>query len=901
MPQQTPSGSNSATPSSASTGSTGSDSASPLSASPLTEGPVSEGPVSATARNQVPHQEHWQRIDKALADALEQPAEKQLPFLEEALKESPEALASAKKLLAQSEAAERLFAQSPNAHWQSFGAGTRLGPWQLVRQLGAGGMGVVWLARRVDGEVEMQAAIKLLPPSLAGPLGADAQFRQRFLQEKQILAKLQHPHIARLLEASTSKTEIAHFVMEYVEGQPLLVYCQGRPLAEKLALFQQICRALQYAHGLLVVHRDLKPQNILVTLDGEPKVLDFGIGKILKETAGDGSATMQSAFSLDYASPEQIAAAPVGTATDIYSLGLLLYEMVTGVRARRMQGQAMEIAAKEITRYVAPPHPELPEDLLAIVRKASHADAGLRYSTALALAEDVQRYGQGLPVQARRNTAARRAGLFLRRNWLPVAASFGLAALIIGLALQAWFAAVEANRNLETARQMQKLAEQQKSIAETERARAEAQSVRLQNSLLAESQQRQLALQMEAAANQQRQKAEANLRELLSIFGSVTQSARTDVSRLTGGLPAAIRLTEDSLNRLERLSVTGAARNSSLYLRAEAHERLAEFFGGANGNVGDPARSAKELRQANAIWQELHRADPGNPAVESRFLWSQYEAAFLSPRKAMSPAEFDSWEARFAALSNRWPNRRPALAAQARFYFRSSLDRSAGTDNSQNEFMRFSKAMAIFQKLADQKDPQLYEEDLRNLALTLKYLAGLRVTPDQERTPYAERACAIDRQRVALTPSNFQARMDLAFSLSSLADQYAKPKPKEAIALYRESALLRREAARLDPTNAFVLRSQVYPHRFWCWNSQRIGDWKSLEEAVASYEAAAAIAKPPLTPQQQQELLYFKGKLLLEKQDVSGACALFARISPATLEKNEELAAGLKADQVRCQ
>ena len=158
--------------------------------------------------------------------------------------------------------------------------------------------------------------------------------------EKQILARLQHPNIARLLDASAGVGDTPNFVMEYIEGVPLMEYLQ-RNGVERLALFLKICEAVQYAHANLVIHRDLKPQNILVNEVGEPKLLDFGIGKILNDPAGDASITLRRSFSLDYASPEQIRGGVISTATDVYSLGLILFEMLTGVRARRWNDKAL--------------------------------------------------------------------------------------------------------------------------------------------------------------------------------------------------------------------------------------------------------------------------------------------------------------------------------------------------------------------------------------------------------------------------------------------------------------------------------------------------------------------------------------------------------------------------------
>src|SRR5580692_6109456 len=198
------------------------------------------------------------------------------------------------------------------------------GPYELVRMLGQGGMGSVHLAQRKDGEVDLLVAVKLIR-------GADATrtFRERFLRERQILASLNHPGITRLLDAGHTRSGQPYLVMEYVDGTPIDVYCHNLPFEAKLRLFLLVCDAIAYLHRNLVIHRDLKPSNILVELSGAPKVLDFGIAKFLDE-AGDGNVTKERMLTPDFASPEQVKGTAKTTATDIYSLGAVLYDMLTG-------------------------------------------------------------------------------------------------------------------------------------------------------------------------------------------------------------------------------------------------------------------------------------------------------------------------------------------------------------------------------------------------------------------------------------------------------------------------------------------------------------------------------------------------------------------------------------------
>jgi hypothetical protein len=317
-------------------------------------------------------------------------------------------------------------------------AGRRFGAWQTARLLARGGMGEVWLARRADGEHEQQAALKILSPYLASPDAVD-----RFRRERQLLARLEHPNIARLLDGGMSAQGEPYLVMEYVEGVRLDRYCEERGLSvrERLQLFLKVCAAVNAAHQYFVVHRDLKPSNILVTADGEPKLLDFGIAKLIDSEAGlEQTATANIFLTPMYASPEILRGHPATVASDIYSLGLVLYELLAGRRpfdASKLSPVALIEAVTE--RDVPPPSsvaaaalaPALAGDLDAIALKALAKNPEERYASAAELAEDIRRYLSGQPVLAVRATWTYVARKFIRRNRLAV----GLTTLaLVGLA-----------------------------------------------------------------------------------------------------------------------------------------------------------------------------------------------------------------------------------------------------------------------------------------------------------------------------------------------------------------------------------------------------------------------------------------------------------------------------------
>lgn len=332
-------------------------------------------------------------------------------------------------------------------------AGQRIGPWQLLRELGRGGMGVVWLAERADGAYARQVALKLPHRHLLENLNA-AGVRARFARERDILAALSHPHIARFYDAGVSDERQPWLALEAVDGLPITAWCRQRnlPLDARLALFDQVADAVAHAHGRLVAHRDLKPANVLVAADGQVKLLDFGIAKLLQAGESGGPAMEADSTVLtraqgvlatpQYAAPEQLTGGPVSVATDVYALGLMLFELLADRPA--FTGRRRDAALEE------PPQPSrsaatpalrraLAGDLDAIVAQALQPSPEARYASAAALADDLRRHRGHLPVRAHRLGAAARLARFVRRHRLPVALGSALAlALAVGVAGVLW-------------------------------------------------------------------------------------------------------------------------------------------------------------------------------------------------------------------------------------------------------------------------------------------------------------------------------------------------------------------------------------------------------------------------------------------------------------------------------
>lgn len=388
----------------------------------------------------------WQRVKELFEAAQAQPAECRARWLaaacdEQHICEEVESLLAAHESAGEfierppaEEIAEAVASLAPGSL-----AGQRVGPWRLVNEIGHGGMGTVWRGVRADGAFEKEVAIKLVSR------GLDTEVvLRRFQQERQILASLNHPHITALLDGGTTADGLPYFVMEYVDGQPITAYCSERvlPLRARLELFLAVCDAVEYAHRNRVLHRDLKPSNILVTADGVPKLLDFGIAKLLNEEREPGTTLTVGALPVltpEYASPEQVRSEPLSEPADVYSLGVLLYELVAGHRPYEFQTRSPE----EVATVVCQRDPVKPSaaagqaqskgDLDSIVMMALRKEPRFRYASVAALSLDLRSYLEGRPVRAVRQTLVYRTGKFLRRQRARMAAALLL--VLIGMAV----------------------------------------------------------------------------------------------------------------------------------------------------------------------------------------------------------------------------------------------------------------------------------------------------------------------------------------------------------------------------------------------------------------------------------------------------------------------------------
>ena len=441
-------------------------------------------------------QERWRKIKKLFGATLEQDAGQRASFLEEACAGDVELFKEVTALLsaheksggfletpASAEAAMLFDIRSDEAM-----TGRLIGPYKIIGQIGKGGMGAVYLASRADDQYQRQVAIKVVKP------GMDTEFIiQRFYTERQILANLDHPSIAKLLDGGSTEQGIPYLIMDYVEGIPIHDYCDAHRLTttDRLKLFVQVCSAVHYAHQNLVVHRDLKPSNILVNTDGTPKLLDFGIAKLTSSTSSvEQTATAMHIMTPDYASPEQVRGETITTATDIYSLGVLLYRLLSGHHPYRfasflphevarvileVQPEKPSAAVSQVqengqgeTKYALTPEdisatregtPEklkrrLTGDLDNITLKAMQKEPGRRYASVQQFSEDIRRHLNGHTVIARPDTIRYRASKFIQRHKLGALVAAFIFLLLIGGVLAIFHQARVARMEAEKAQQI---------------------------------------------------------------------------------------------------------------------------------------------------------------------------------------------------------------------------------------------------------------------------------------------------------------------------------------------------------------------------------------------------------------------------------------------------------------
>jgi eukaryotic-like serine/threonine-protein kinase len=504
----------------------------------------------------------WEQIENIFQEAADLPAQQQAAFLDRACLDNPELRREVQSLLDSDRKSGEKITRAVEDEAQSlFGLppiiGSRLGSYRVVREIGRGGMGAVYLAVRDDDQYQKNVAIKLVKRGMD-----TAEVLGRFQHERRILAGLDHAYIARLIDGGTAPDGRPFFVMDYVEGQSIDTYCRDRALglADRCRLFLKVCEAVSHAHRNLVVHRDLKPGNIFVAPDGTPKLLDFGVAKLLAPDGGPQltvTGVQARLLTPQYASPEQVMGRPVTTTTDVYSLGAVFYELLTGSCAQNLDSTSPEeiervICLQEIPRPSATKS-GVPTDLDNIVMMAMRKDPARRYQSVDQFADDIRRYLAGRAVLARKDSVTYRAGKFIRRHGLMfAAASLVMASLVGGIVI----ATIQARR------------------------------------------------------------AERRLTQMVALANRSLFDVHSAIERLPGATEARREIVRTTLAFLENLS-TDARRDDNVRLSlATAYWRLGDIQGYADKpNLGDMKGAIASYKKSAALLAPLRIKRPNDPDV----------------------------------------------------------------------------------------------------------------------------------------------------------------------------------------------------------------------------------------------------------------------------------------------
>ncbi len=686
--------------------------------------------------------------------------------------------------------------------------GTRIGPYRVTGELGRGGMGTVYLAVRDDDQYRKQVAIKLVNR------GMDTrEVVERFRHERQILANLDHPNVARLLDGGTTSDGKPFLVMEYIEGQPLDVYCSSERLSisQRCRLFLEICDAVTYAHRNLIVHRDLKPGNILVTPEGSPKLLDFGVAKLLDDEGGPGDTmTVQAMrrFTPEYASPEQVQGDPITTASDVYALGVVLYELLSGKRAHQLANHSLREVERVVCR-VDPVKPsdaapegrrQLQGDLDAIVSMAMRKEPARRYLSVEQLAADVRAYLRGLPVNARHGDFTYRARKYLVRNRTAIGAGALIAATLIGGTTASLIQAKRAAR-------AQALAELERQAAEANRATAE------RNQTEAQKQARE--------AERERALADRRFEEVRQLASKFLLDFHDSIAGLPGSTPARKKVVETGLRYYDSLVREARGNRDLLAEIARGYDRLGDAQGNPYmPNLGDMPGALASYRKALALREQVSDSSPeflreriagevriaqqltamGKLEEATQTLMKTIRQAESGPAAATYPVRLALTSAYSAygdlkvrvGLSNEalqayskllalWTG----LAREGRdpFAERAGIslahtkigDVCVTLERGPEALEHLRTALEIDQKLAEETPnsiPRLRKVYVDNLLLSRLFQsgAGEALASPAEQRRVAEAAAAIADQMVAVDPNNKTALTDVAEAQSTLGD-----------------------------------------------------------------------------------------------------------------------------------
>jgi non-specific serine/threonine protein kinase/serine/threonine-protein kinase len=792
--------------------------------------------------------DRWQQIKDLFASALGRPPDERSAFVREACGDDEALRVELESLLAAYQPDESEPDHEP-VHSRRDTAtpleGQRIGPYQLIREIGAGGMGTVYLAARADDAFRKHVAIKIVQANI------DTQeILKRFRHERQILATLDHPNIARLLDGGTTPDGLPYFVMDYVEGTRIDEYCLGHRLTigERVRLFRDVCSAVQYVHQNLVVHRDLKPGNVLVSPEGVPKLLDFGIAKLLKPelfaATIDATRVEFRLMTPGYASPEQVRGEPVTTVSDVYSLGVMLYELLAGRRPYRVKTDA----PAELLRAVCDQDPEKPStgappdvqrqlagDLDAILLKALRKEPQRRYGSVEQFSEDLARYLDGRPVRAHADTWSYRTGKFVRRHRAGVAAAILVVVTLTGGVLAtSW----------------------QARIARAERARAERQ-----------------------------------FNDVRRLSTSCLFEFHSAIQQLPGATPARQLLVQRALEYLSKLAGEAGRDRGLQQELAEAYLKVGDVQGNPYiPNLGDAEGAMASYQHALEISQQLREADP-NDAVVNRYLARSYKSlGDVLPqvgRPTEALAHFRQATAILESLVADHPGGTGAREDLAAAY--QALGDLQGHSGLQNlgdaagAIESYRKGLALYESLLAIDGHN--KTALRGDALLRIRIGDMQLFKDDLRGSLDayRQALEISKRLAAEDPTNADDRRRLALAYRKAGGvQEVLGDTGEALRNYAQAATLNESLMNADPANVQASMSYVISARWTGDLMRKTGDASGAlaqyRRVLAILERLAATQPNNVTVQERRaEMLVVAAQLLFDRGDVAAARPMTAQ------------------------
>ncbi len=750
--------------------------------------------------------DRWALIKSLFAEAAELPTVARAAWLTERCGTDAALRAEIEKMLAADAQAEAFLENAPINSFarEQFAEGESVGAYRIVRELGRGGMGTVYLAERAAAGFEQRVALKVIKRGM----DSDEVLR-RFIAERQILAQLNHPHIARLLDGGQTADGRPFYVMEYIEGVALDDYAKTHSLsiAERLQLFQQVCAAVQYAHQQLVIHRDLKPSNILVTADGMAKLLDFGIAKVLST---DDSATVTQAVMLTpaYASPEQLRGARLTTASDVYALGVILYELLTGVSPYEVVPTETQAFSKAVCE-TEPLRPSvralrteggqpINAELDYLVMMALRKEPTRRYGSVEQFNADIHRYLNGLPVSARPDTLRYRASKFVKRNRTLTAATLAVAlSLTGGIAL--------------TLRQAR--------IAERERALA--------------------------------QRRFDDVRQLANRF---VFQYHDEVAKLPGSIALREMMVNDAKDYLTRLA-QDANNDAALQLElAQAWIKIGDVLGKPYApNLGHTDEAIKSYQQARQLAEAVSAQRPNDSTARRTLGLALQNLGAAETRAGKFKTALPMLQQAVALLENAADDLtlKTALAAA---YLRMGDCLTRGNLTTQ------SNALEIYQRALHLNETILLESSdkvgnktgAQRAIAAVEQRMGTTLSSSNAGTASAaqalvhhQRATALFAEVAAAEPMNTKAQRDLSDQYLMQAEVLAKVgNLNQASADCQRALPFFEKAAAAEPQNAEAQRDLATTHYIICSVNQTGGRWaaaaSAMRQALVIYEKLAA-------------------------------------------------------------